>query len=166
MLIYPENEWNIYDEDGVMLPYYTHPSLEWIKNNISKQVSVLEIGGGNSTIWWRKNASEVYTIETDLDCAKKLDCFHCSHLEIPNTIDSINKKFDVVIVDSEGDREPYIINSFNSCSKYLIVDNWQQSEVMIYSEKIEAFLFQNTIEQLIFKQSNHKDWKTAVFIKK
>jgi hypothetical protein len=58
------------------------------------------------------------------------------------------------------------MNSFNSCSKYLIVDNWQQSEVMIYSEKIEAFLFQNTIEQLIFKQPNHKDWKTAVFIKK
>ena len=166
MLIYPENEWNIYDDDGLMLPYYTHPSLEWIKNNISKEVSVLEIGGGNSTVWWRKNASEVYTIETDFDCAKKLDCFQCSHLEIPNSIDNLNKKFDVVIVDGDGDRECYIINSFNSCAKYLIVDNWQQSEVMIYSEKIEKFLFENTIEQLIFKQSNHKDWKTAVFIKK
>jgi hypothetical protein len=37
---------------------------------------------------------------------------------------------------------------------------------MIYSEKIEQFLFENTMEQLIFKQSTHKDWKTAIFIKK
>ena len=166
MLIYPENEWNIYDDDGVMLPYYTHLSLEWIKKNIPKDVSVLEIGGGNSTIWWRKNAKEVHTIETDFDCANKLNCFQCLHLEIPSEIDKLNKKFDVVIVDSEGDRESYIINSFHSCGKYLIVDNWQQSEVMIYSEKIEKFLYENTIEQLIFKQSNHKDWKTAIFIKK
>jgi hypothetical protein len=166
MLIYPENEWNIYDDDGVMLPYYTHPSLEWIKNNISKDVSVLEIGGGNSTLWWRKNASEVFTIETDLECAKKLDCFQCSYLEIANSIDKLKIKFDVVIVDSEGDRECYILNAFNSCNKYFIVDNWQQSEVMIYSQEIVNFLYENTRDLFIFKQSNHKDWKTAVFIKK
>jgi hypothetical protein len=166
MLIYPENEWNIYDDDGVMLPYYTHPSLDWIKNNISKEVSVLEIGGGNSTLWWRNNASKVHTIETDFDCATKLDCFHCSHLEIANSIDDLNKKFDVVIVDSEGDRECYILNAFNSCNKYFIVDNWQQSEVMIYSQEIVNFLYENTKDLFIFKQPNHKDWKTAIFIKK
>jgi len=44
MLIYPENEWNIYDEDGTMLPWYTVPSLNWIKNNLSNDLSVLEIG--------------------------------------------------------------------------------------------------------------------------
>jgi len=166
MLLYPENEWNIYNDDGVMLPYYTHPSLDWIKNNISKEVSVLEIGGGNSTIWWRKNASEVFTIETDFDCAKKLDCFHCSIHEIANSINDLKKKFDVVIVDSEGDRECYIVHAFNSCDKYFIVDNWQQSEVMIYSQEIVNFLFENSKDLFIFKQPNHKDWKTAIFIKK
>ena len=165
MLIYPENEWNIYDTDGLMLPYYTHPSLEWIKKNIPKEVSVLEIGGGNSTLWWRSNAKNVYTIETNFDCASKLNCFHCEHYDIPKSIDNLSQKYDVVIVDGDGDRELYVLNSFNACNKFFIIDNWQQSEVMIYSEAVETYLYQNTIEQLIFKQPNHKDWKTAVFIK-
>jgi hypothetical protein len=165
MLIYPQNEWNIYDADGTMFPYYTHPSLDWIKNNISNESSVLEIGGGNSTLWWRKNAKSVYTIETNLQCAEKLNCFYCEHYDIPTSINELNKMFDVVIVDGDGDRELYILNAFQVCNKFFIVDNWQQSEVMIYSEKVENYLFQNTYDQHIFKQPNHKDWKTAIFIK-
>ena len=165
MLIYPQNEWNIYDVDGTMFPYYTHPSLDWIKKNIPKDLSVLEIGGGNSTLWWRKNAKSVYTIETNLECAQKLNCFHCEHYDIPKSINNLNKMFDVVIVDGDGDRELYVLNAFQFCKKFFIVDNWQQTEVMIYSEKVENYLFENTCDQHIFKQPNHKDWKTAIFIK-
>lgn len=165
MLIYPENEWNIYDDDGTMLPWYTHPSLDWIKKNLPNDLSVLEIGGGNSTIWWRKNAKSVHTIECDVNCANQLGCFLCEPLEIPNEIEKLEKSFDVVIVDGGGDRAEYILKAFKICDKFFIVDNWQQSEVAMYSEEIEKFIFENTQEQLIFKQSNHKDWKTAIFIK-
>lgn len=165
MLIYPENEWNIYDEYGYMLPYYTHSSLDWIQKNIPKNVSVLEIGGGNSTLWWRKNADEVYTIESDPECATKLNCTYCNALDINNCINNLGKNYDVVIVDGDGDREIYVINSFMVCCKYFIIDNWQQSEVMIYSQKVVDFLYENTSKQMIFNQHNHKDWKTAIFIK-
>ena len=165
MLIYPENEWNIYDATGVMLPYYTHESLEWIQKNIPKTVTVLEIGGGNSTIWWRKNAKEVKTIESNEHCAKKIACDFVNFMDIKRTIQIIDKNFDVVIVDGDGDREWYVLDAWDKCGKYFIVDNWQQSEVMIYSNSIVDYLTSNCKECLIFKQANHKDWKTAIFIK-
>jgi hypothetical protein len=166
MLIYPENEWNIYDEKGVMLPWYTHPSLDWIQNNIPKDLSVLEIGGGNSTIWWRQNSKEVLTIDSDEECADILKCKYSSSLLMNDAIDSLEKKYDVVIVDGGGDRELYIKNAFAKCSHFFIVDNWQQSEVCVYSDEVVSYLYAQTKEQFVFKQSNHKDWKTAIFIKK
>jgi hypothetical protein len=165
MLIYPENEWNIYDEKGIMFPYYTHKSLNWINNNIPKNVSVLEIGGGNSTLWWRLNSQYTDTIETDYGCAEKLNCFHCTQEEINHKLKIIDEIYDVVIIDTDGDREQYVLSAFERCSKYFILDNWQQSEVMIYSDEIVDFLYKNTKEQHVFNQDNHKDWKTAIFIK-
>ena len=67
--------------------------------------------------------------------------------------------------DTDGDREQYVLSAFERCSKYFILDNWQQSEVMIYSDEIVDFLYKNTKEQHVFNQDNHKDWKTAIFIK-
>jgi len=166
MLIYPENEWNIYDEDGTMLPWYTVPSLNWIKNNLSNDLSVLEIGGGNSTLWWRKNARSVHTIECNEYCANQLGCSICDPFEIANTIDDLKESFDVVIVDGGGERGDYILNAFQVCDNFFIVDNWQQSEVCVYNDEIVAYLYNNTKQQLVFKQENHKDWKTAIFIKK
>jgi hypothetical protein len=165
MLIYPENEWNIYDERGIMYPWYVHPALEWIEKNIPKDVNVLEIGGGNSTLWWRENAKLVYTIDLNIFCVDKLQCNYSTYESLPQTIDAVENNFDVVIVDTDGDRESYVLNAFEKCSKYFILDNWQQSEVMIYSDEIVDFLYKNTKEQHVFNQDNHKDWKTAIFIK-
>jgi len=165
MLIYPENEWNKYDSSGTMLPYYTHDSLAWIEANIPKNVTVLEIGGGNSTIWWRKNAAHVDTIECDHVCAQKLGCQTVDSFLIADTVSDIMKDYDVVIVDGDGDRESYILSAYIKCKQFFIVDNWQQSEVSVYSDAIVSYLTENTSHVHIFKQHNHKDWKTAIFIK-
>jgi hypothetical protein len=108
---------------------------------------------------------EVFTIDSDEECANVLKCKYSSSLLIHEAIDSIEKNYDVVIVDGGGDRELYIKNAFAKCSKFFIVDNWQQSEVCVYSDEVVSYLYANTKEQLVFKQENHKDWKTCIFVK-
>lgn len=157
------NEWQIRDSDGLIMPYYTHSSLEWIKANTPKGVTVLEIGGGYSTLWWRKNALSAYTIEGDKELAEQIDCKYCTPEEIIPELNSLDK-FDVVISDGGGDREIYLKEAFAKCKKYFILDNFQQEEVCIYSDESVKFLYEKSKEQLIFKQHNHPHWKTAIFI--
>lgn len=48
---------------GKALPWYTYPCIDFIKNRDYNDKTVLEFGGGQSTIWWAERARHVVTFE-------------------------------------------------------------------------------------------------------
>lgn len=162
MNLYPPNEWHLTD-NGLIMPWYVHDSLKWIQENIPKDLTVLEIGGGYSTLWWRENAKEVKTLDSDRKLSEKLNCDYVEPENIGEYL-KYEKDYDIVIPDGSGDRAQYILEAFNRCKKYFIVDNWQQPEVCVYPQDVVDFLYNNSKQQLVFKQHNHPYWQTAIFI--
>jgi hypothetical protein len=50
---------------GQPLPWYTYPSIEFLKHRPYGDRTVLEFGGGQSTLWWAARAKHVVTLEGD-----------------------------------------------------------------------------------------------------
>lgn len=55
------------DTAGQPLPWYTYPAIDFLKARTFSDKTVLEFGGGQSTLWWAARAKHVTTIEGDLD---------------------------------------------------------------------------------------------------
>lgn len=51
---------------GEPLPWYTYPSIDFLKNRSYEDKIILEFGGGQSTLWWARRAKSVVTLEGDL----------------------------------------------------------------------------------------------------
>lgn len=52
-------------KDGAPIPWYTYPSIDFLANRSYRDKSVLEFGGGQSTLWWAQRARDVLTFEGD-----------------------------------------------------------------------------------------------------
>ena len=50
---------------GEPLPWYTFPCIDFLRQRKFEGRSVLEFGGGQSSIWWAKQAKRVLTFEGD-----------------------------------------------------------------------------------------------------
>lgn len=50
---------------GEALPWYTYPAIDFLSQRNFAGKSVLEFGGGQSTLWWAARAERVLTIEED-----------------------------------------------------------------------------------------------------
>jgi hypothetical protein len=50
---------------GDPLPWYSYPCVDFLRFREFSQKSVLEFGGGQSTVWWAKKARFVTTLEGD-----------------------------------------------------------------------------------------------------
>ena len=51
--------------DGEPLPWYTYSIIDFLKYRNFDSKSILEFGGGQSTLFWAKRASRVVTLEGD-----------------------------------------------------------------------------------------------------
>lgn len=99
--------------DGSPLPWYTYPAIDFLAARDYAGRSVLEFGGGQSTLWWQKRARSVVTFESDPTWEAKLTrqvqsnvSIHHMPIELPDdqclaqmkrAIDG--RKFDVIVVD-------------------------------------------------------------------
>lgn len=50
-------------KEGEPLPWYTYPSIDFLKYRTYEKKTVLEFGGGQSTFWWAMRAERVVTLE-------------------------------------------------------------------------------------------------------
>lgn len=153
-------------ESNLVMPWYTLPCLQWLKQQPTKEWTVFEYGTGYSTIWWRLNCKKVDSIDNNQGWAKVMVAFFSDF--ISQYVESIanwgsQNKYDCVIVDGS-----WRIECVDFCRKYivqggyLIFDNYNQ-EGFEDKEKIDALL--EGWEKTVFKQPNHTDWSTAVFKK-
>lgn len=107
-------------KNGSPVPWYTQPAVRFLLTRDFSKSTVLEFGGGQSTIWWSHTAKKVITFEDDPEWLEKcrVDAGINSqwHLierglkgeALENYIKSLivteeggnAEKFDIVIVDS------------------------------------------------------------------
>ena len=93
---------------GHPLPWYTYPAIHFLSTIDFSGLSVLEFGGGQSSVWWGKRAQSVVCLETDLGWfqyirgltseLRSVECIHCTS-EQDQADWPLGKIFDVVIVD-------------------------------------------------------------------
>lgn len=66
---------------GEPLPWYTYPSIDFLKYRNYEDKIILEFGGGQSTLWWASKAKQVVTLEGDREWYEKIKG------QIPNNVD-------------------------------------------------------------------------------
>ncbi len=127
---------------GEPLPWYTYPCLHFLEFRDFSDATVLEYGGGQSTLWWAARAKQVVTIEQDKQwyahLAKKMPSNVDLHLvgggsnpknpnmsEIYRILENIAEKIDVVIIDGTGNREALVAISLEKLADHgaLICDD-------------------------------------------
>lgn len=158
------NEWQKYDEaTGCVFPWYTFPALDEINTWDLSDKTVLEIGGGASTVWWNLKAKKVFTYEDNHEYREELrKHWFVAHTDL---LDELPYPVDIAIVDNDGDRSGMIKAA---CSRLktgpgsiLIVDNWDQPSIDWQpSEEMKQVLLSK--KHKIFKQPNHPDWQTII----
>ncbi len=134
------------DKNGNPLPWNTYPFIKFIEPRLSKELSVFEFGGGNSTIWLAKRVGSIYSVEHDKEWADSLQKKIPSNAKIvyknltsngeySKEVISTNKKYHIIIIDGR-DRVNCIKNSINCLTDdgVIIFDN---SDLIIYNEAIK-----------------------------
>lgn len=93
------------DASGNPIPWYTYPTIDFLASKTFDDMTVLEFGGGQSTLWWANRAHRVVTFESDSTWHDRLrqrlpsnvDLRHCrddlSDAQLPS------EQFDIVVVD-------------------------------------------------------------------
>lgn len=57
---------------GEPIPWYSYPCTDFLRRRPFHGKTVLEFGGGQSTLWWAKRASKVVTFEGDRNWLERL----------------------------------------------------------------------------------------------
>jgi hypothetical protein len=57
---------------GEPIPWYSYPCIEFLRHRPFHDKTILEFGGGQSTLWWAKRARKVVTFEGDKRWLEKL----------------------------------------------------------------------------------------------
>jgi hypothetical protein len=59
----PTPRTNVLTRSGKPLPWYSYPCIDFLKRRKLHDKTVLEFGGGQSSLWWAARAKHVVTIE-------------------------------------------------------------------------------------------------------
>ncbi len=97
--------------DGGPIPWFTYPAIEYLKQLDLSQKSVFEFGSGNSSRFFSTTALAVYSIEDDREWFIRMSQEKSSNQTLIfaetgndyiNAIQSLGKKFDVILVDGSN----------------------------------------------------------------
>jgi predicted O-methyltransferase YrrM len=185
-------QWQKIDPDsGIVFPWWTHPAIDRLcqmRDDQDKPLSdltVLEFGGGWSTIWLAKHCAHVYTIEANASWAtnirETLVAYNLLH-KCTISLREINegdqtRAAEYLSVPDNCDPDIICVDGIlrNNCLELaislggpiiVIADNWQQSYVWMSQDAADMMA---PYTQEVFEQEDHTDndginkWKTAIF---
>jgi hypothetical protein len=170
-LPHPTLPWQFIDLDsGLCLPYYTSRSLRALLQMDLSQMSVVELGGGRSTLWWRYRAKEVMSFDTSEWWADRFQLRYVTPSEIDATVraEFRDGTVDVVVIDGEPveDRDKQIVLALDVLKKcehsFIIVDNFDQPSLGHDFPQIKAKIKEQG-SHIIYGSPLHPDWKTLIF---
>lgn len=179
----PVDTQTIDERFGIPFPWFTPPFLEQLKTWDLKGKRVFEYGGGWSTIWWRLQGCEVYTVEADVtwsheitvEAAERHLLGALRHVNvIPGEVElkswyvqsiyELPVEFDIIVIDGSY-RDECVAAALTKIKDggIIICDNWDQDYVW---DSIMASRLLDPWPGNIFTDFNHKDhqgrpWKTG-----
>jgi len=68
-------------KNGQPLPWYTYSAIDFLKYRNYEEKTVLEFGGGQSTLWWASQARHVISLEGDRQWYEKIKS------QVPSNVD-------------------------------------------------------------------------------
>jgi hypothetical protein len=98
------------DADGRPIPWYTYPSIEYLRQFDFSQAAVFEYGSGNSSLFWAERAREVVSVEANpawFDYVSKASSPNQTVLlrkqknAYVGSLGQQGRLFDVIVIDGE-----------------------------------------------------------------
>jgi hypothetical protein len=162
------------DQDGNPLPWFTYPSMLFLKGKIRPEMTVFEYGSGNSTLWWSNQVSSVTSCEHDREWLNSfkaefppnIDSIHCEldyGGEYCKTILAYKSSFDIIVIDGR-DRVNCAINSIGALKEDGVI-LWDNSDRGKYKEGC-SYLLRNGFRRLDFwglGPIGSQEWCTSIF---
>ena len=144
------------DSNNEPIPWLTYPFIDFINLRLNNRLIIFEFGSGNSTLFFAKKVKEVFSVEHNKDWYNRISkqlqgnvnmIYKEIDEEYPKSIQSLNKKFDIIIVDAE-ERVNCVKDSVSALSStgVIVLDDSERSE---YNEGID-FLKVNGFKRLDF----------------
>lgn len=159
------------DSDGHEIPWYTYPSIEYLKQIDFSKKKFFEYGSGYSSLFWAKRVKTLISVENDKEWYKKIVkkilknqkiVFLKNANDYINSIKKNNNKYDVIIIDG---------SSRYKCAKkalpllkrngFIILDNSD------WFQKTAKYLRKNGLIQIDFMgfgPINGYTWITSLFL--
>lgn len=103
-------KWQSIDKDDNPIPWYTYPSIEFIKQMDLSDKTVFEFGSGNSTLFWASRCRKVVAIEDNRDWYNTIQARLPKNVEYclieeeepyVNAIQQYPDAFDIIVIDGK-----------------------------------------------------------------
>ncbi|MDC2992952.1 hypothetical protein OAY94_00895, partial [Prochlorococcus sp. AH-736-F17] len=167
-------EWSCINAEGLPIPWYTYPTIEYLNNLKLDGISVLEYGSGNSSLYYLRRGAKVVSIENDRDWYEKIkgenidDSF--DYVFANSDSEYIHRKeinsADVIVIDGSYRPEcaEYVIQNIldgNSNPSMIIFDNsdWYPKTIKKLDDKIEWV----RVDFCGFGPINGYTWVTSIY---
>lgn len=168
LIKHPFHAWRyMCEKSGLTYPWYTESCLQWLKTIDVSKWKIFEYGAGISTFWWKFNAKEVHSVDSNHDWAANVGAMYTQEPErYVSAIDAVgnNNSFDIIIIDGtwRDDCTAWAVAKIKE-GGYIIADNYHQESACPLSEWVKTDELMKDFPVVIFHQQGHPDWKTAVW---
>lgn len=162
------------DHDGNPIPWYTYPSISFLKERVLSGLEVFEYGSGASTLWWAHQANHVVSCEHDSAWynimlrqipanAELIFVAANTKIDYPATILRFQHSFDIVVIDGI-ERVACAKPAVQALTTNGIII-WDNSERLEYTQGYE-YLSSQGFRRLAFYgfgPINNYNWETSIF---
>lgn len=159
------------DAFGEPIPWFTYPSIDYLKQFDFSNATMLEWGAGNSSLFFSQRVKGLYSIEHNKDWYEQVLKFDIKNQKLLFAVDDYAKKptelgvqFDIILIDGI-ERENCANESLNILKKdgLIILDNSDR-----HPEIAEAFRESGLIEVDFhgFGPINDYTWTTSIFMQR
>lgn len=159
-MIQEAEHWRTLDAKGETMPWYTRPCCEWLSTLDLLDKRVWEYGGGQSTLWYRRNGAEVSGVDSSLDWSNIAGLRYATGKE--DYLTAITGEFDLICIDGDY-RDDCFVYALNHLSEFgtIIIDNWKQASAgWPRWPETERLIREMKLKTKEFPQEGHPDWVT------
>lgn len=168
-MIHELPNWRTHDDQGVMMPWYTRPCLEWLDKLYLKDKFVFEYGCGASSLWWFSRGALTLGVDTKaewlfLDDEQHHETEKDKYLQCIEDQILGDLAFDIVVIDGDW-RDECTGWALENLKKggHLICDNFEQPSADLAHWPKTRELTKNLKVVGMFKEPLHEDWVSAVW---
>lgn len=159
------------DASGEPIPWFTYPSIDFLKQLDFSNLTMLEWGAGNSSLYFSKRVKQLYSIEHNKDWYEQVLKFEIENQELFFASDdyakkpgNLNRQFDIILIDGVK-REMCADQSLKLIKEdgFIILDNSDRYPDIAALFRNEGFI---EVDFHGFGPINEYTWTTSVFLQR